>query len=285
MTGYPKISDLSVADEHALLARAQAQPQTAAQHEERDAARAEIVRLCRGMVFSYLHKLRVPVSDQEDAEQDGMVGLAEAIVRFRPSHGRFSTYAFFWIKQAVGRGRSARNPLREPYHMEEKRAKYMRLQDAHFVQHGRYAEPSEIAAAIGARRGSARLLTSPPPTVVSYDKPVGGEQAQCDMDRALLELVPDPAVADPAERALEGIYAQQARAALAQGLGELPDELRRVLELRHYQGDDVVVLRAIAPQLGITPQAADQRYRRALAALGRCPEIQALRETDAAARV
>jgi RNA polymerase sigma factor (sigma-70 family) len=202
-----------------------------------------------------------------DLIEEGNVGLLHAARKFRPDRGtRFSTYATWWIRQAVVRALANQaRTIRLPVHVEALLGQYHRHRNALTQKLGRPPTIEEVAAKMGRAAAELDQLESLRQHPVSLDKPNPG-----DGKGNLGDTVEDPNAVPGA-----GLAAVlRARADLAGVLQDLPDRERTVVTLRFgLGGEEPLTLERIGTQLGLTRErvrqiesAALQHLRRLLAA-------------------
>jgi RNA polymerase sigma factor (sigma-70 family) len=202
-----------------------------------------------------------------DLIEEGNVGLLHAARKFRPDRGtRFSTYATWWIRQAVVRALANQaRTIRLPVHVEALLAQYNRHRAALTQKLGRAPTTEEVAAEMGRPAVELEHLESLRQHPVSLDKATAGDGKGSVGDT----------VADPNAEAGAGLAAVlRARADLAGVLQDLPDRERTVITLRFgLGGEEPLTLERIGQRLGLTRERvrqiegeALQRLRRLLAA-------------------
>ena len=202
-----------------------------------------------------------------DLIEEGNVGLLHAARKFQPDRGtRFSTYATWWIRQAVVRALANQaRTIRLPVHVELLLSRYMKQRNVLTQKLGRAPTLEEVAAVMNRPVGELEQLESLRQQPVSLDKPTGE-----DGKGNLGETVEDPDAA-----AGSGLAAMlRARADLAGVLQDLPDRERTVVTLRFGLGGEApLTLARIGQRLGLTRErvrqiesTALQHLRRLLAA-------------------
>jgi len=225
------------------------------------AARATFVAANERLVVAVARRYQHRGLPLDDLVQEGTVGLLRAIDLFDPTRGyKFSTYAVWWIKQAMRRALARQVPLAHvPDNVQMERARLARQAHALHAALGHPPSPAELAAATGLPRARVDALVAPLPAPVPLDQLMGDGETT-----TLGDLLPDPAVDRPDAAAEAHALAAAVRAALA---GLTPRD-RAILAARHgLDGEPPRTLQEIGRSLGLTRQAVQQAEARALACL------------------
>lgn len=220
--------------------------------EEGEGARQRLIRSNLRLVISIAKRYRGQGLTFLDLIQEGNVGLMRAVDKFDYRQGnKLSTYATWWIRQAITRALSYQSrTIRLPVHMGERLRRVRQVSGQLERELGRKPEPEEIAQLLDLSLEQMERVLRAPTHTISLEKPVGE-----DGENQLGEFIEDEEIPPPVDLILDEELHEQ----LQEVLWKLPSRERRIVDLRFGLSDgDPRTLQEIAEEFGLSRERIRQ---------------------------
>lgn len=211
----------------------------------------------KGLIHSIARKYAA-YEDIEDLEQQGYLGLCDAVQGYRPEEGAaFSTYALIWIRQSIQRYiDDCSTAVRIPVHRRQEIVKYWRVCSSFEKSYGRKPTDWEISRLLGVSRETVDRIKEAAEmgSTASLDTPIGedGEDTISDLQ---------PGAADVEGSVLDAVQKEQLKAVIWPLVDTLPGNQPAIIRMRYQEG---LTLRECGERLGLALQGIRTHENNAL---------------------